>query len=71
MISFKSLLFLFFLHLIRYSQRKINMSHYDYMYFYFPYIYSGFCFIYLCFFVVRCLMTSYDISLPCELYLLS
>ena len=60
------LLFLFFLHLIRYS----HMSHYDYIYFSIPYVSSGFCFIYLCLFVVRCLM-AYDISLLCELHFLS
>ena len=31
---------------------------------------SDFCFMYLCFFVVRCLMV-YDIYLLCELYVLS
>ena len=48
-----------------------NMSHYDYIYiFLFPYISSDFCFMYLCFFVVRCLM-AYDVYLLCELRLSS
>ena len=38
--------------------------------FLFPYIASDFCFMYLCFSVVRCLMV-YDVYLLCELYLLS
>ena len=42
------LLFLFFQHLIKYSQRNANMSYYDYIFFLFPYISSGFCFMYLC-----------------------
>ena len=50
MTSFKMLLFLFFLHLIKYSQRNVNMSHYDYIFF-FLYISSDFSFMYLCFFV--------------------
>ena len=49
--SFKMLLFLFFQHLIKYSQRNVNMSYCDYIFFLFPYISSGFCFMYLCFFV--------------------
>ena len=69
MISFKVLLCLFFLHLIKYSQRNVNMSHYDYIFFLFPDSSSDFCFMYLCFFV-RCLMV-YDVHLFCELYLLS
>ena len=28
------LLFLFFLHLVNYSQRNANMSHYDYIFFF-------------------------------------
>ena len=64
------LLFLFFLHLIKYSQRNVNMSHYDYIFF--------FSFIFLlifplCIFVsllIRYLMV-YDIYLLCELLLLS
>ena len=36
----------------------------------FSYISSDFCFMYLCFFVVRGLMV-YDVYLLCELYLLS
>ena len=47
------LLFLFFLHLIKYSQRNVNMFHYDYIFFLFPFISSDFCFMYLCFFVVK------------------
>ena len=70
MTSFKMLLFLFLLHLIKYSQRNVNMFHYDYIFFLFPYISSDFCFKYLCFFVVRCLMVS-DVYLLPELYLLS
>ena len=57
------LLFLFFLHLIKYSQRDVNMSHY-YIFFLFPYISSDFCFIYLSFFIVKCLMV-YDVSSLC------
>ena len=56
------LLFLFFLHLVKYSQRYVNLSHYGYIFFIFPYISFDFCFMYLCFFVVRCLF--------CELHLL-
>ena len=33
MTSFKMLLFLFFLDLIKYSQRNVNMSHYVYIFF--------------------------------------
>ena len=40
-------LFLSFLHLIKYSQRNVNMSHYDYIYFLFTYISSDFLFMYL------------------------
>ena len=39
-------------------------------FFHFPYISSGFCFMYCHFFIVRCLMV-YDVYLLCELYLLS
>ena len=70
MTSFKMLLFLFFFHLIKYSQKNVSMSHYDYIFFLFPFISSDFCFMYLCFFVVRYLMV-YDVYLLCELYLLS
>ena len=70
MTSFKVLLFLFFLHLIKYSQRNVNMSHYDYVFFLFPYISYDFCFMYLCFFVVRCPVV-YDVNRLCELYPLS
>ena len=45
MTSFKMLL-LFFLHLIKYSQRNVIMSYNDYIFFVFPYI-SYFCFMYL------------------------
>ena len=48
MTSFMVLLFLFFLHLIKYSQRNVNMSHYVYIFFLFPYISSHFCLMYLC-----------------------
>ena len=48
----KMLLF-FFLHLIKYSQRNVNISHYKYIFFLFPHIYSDFCFMYLCFFVIN------------------
>ena len=44
---FKMLLFLFLLHLIKYSQRNVTMPHYDYIFFLFPYISSDFCFMYL------------------------
>ena len=53
MTSFKMLLFLFFLHLIKYSQKNVSMPHYDCIFFLFPYISSDFCFMYLCFFVVK------------------
>ena len=52
MTSFKMLLFLFFLHLIKYSQINVNMSHYDYIYIFIPYVSSDFCFTYPCSFVV-------------------
>ena len=39
-------------------------------FFLFPYISSDFCFMHLCFFVVRCLMV-YDVYLLCEVCLLS
>ena len=44
---FKMLLF-FFLHLIKYSLRNVNVSHYDYIL-----LSSDFCFMYLCFFIVK------------------
>ena len=45
--------------------------HYDYDFFFlFSDIASDFCFMYLCFFVVRCLMV-YDVYLLCELHLSS
>ena len=52
MTSFKMYLILFFLHLIKYSQRNV-ISHYDYIFFLFPYISFDFCCMYLCFFVVK------------------
>ena len=68
MTLFKMLLFL---HLIKYFQRKVNMPHCNYIYiFLFPYISSDFCFMYLCFFVVKHLMIYY-VYLLCKLYLLS
>ena len=67
MTSFKMLLFLLFLYLIKYSQRNVNMSHYNYIFFLFPYIYSDFL-LYLCL-LLRCLMI-YDVY-HCELYLSS
>ena len=36
--SFKMLLFLFFLHLIKEAQRNVTMSHYDYISFFFSLI---------------------------------
>ena len=69
MASFKILLFLFFMHLIKFSQRNVNISHYDYI-FLFPYISFDFCFMYLYFIIISCLMV-YDVYLLCELYLLS
>ena len=53
MTPLKMLLFLFFLHLIKYSQRNVSMSHYDYIFFLFPFISSNFCLICLCFFVFK------------------
>ena len=44
MTSFKVLLCLFFLHLKKYSQRNVNMSHYDSIFLLFPYMSSDFCF---------------------------
>ena len=44
---FKMLLF-FFLLLTKYSLRNVNMSHYDY-----TFLSSDFCFMDLCFFVVK------------------
>ena len=67
MTSFKMLLDLFFMHLIKYFQRNVNIS---IIFFLFPYISPGFCFLCFCFFVVRCLMV-YDVDLLCELYPLS
>ena len=46
------------------------MSHYEYIFFLFPYISSDFYFMHLCFFVVRYPIV-YDIYLLCELYPLS
>ena len=69
-ISFKMLLFLFFLCLIKHSQRNVNMFHYDYVLLFslvFLLIFA------LCIFVsllLRCVMV-YDVYLLCELYLLS
>ena len=57
------LLFLFFLHLTKYSQRNVKLSLY---FFLLPCISSDFC---LCIFVFL-LLGVYDIYL-CELYLLS
>ena len=54
MTSFK--MFLFFLHLIKFSQINVNMSQYDYIYIFIPYVPSDFCFTYPCPFVVRCLI---------------
>ena len=74
MASFQMLLFLLFLHLIKYSQRNVNMSHYDYFFFFFPIFLLNFSFIYLCFFAVMCLMLGVFVvmmSILCELYLLS
>ena len=70
MTSFKMLLFLFFLHLIKYSQRNVNMSHYDYIFFFsliFLLIFTLDIFASL---LLRCLI-FYDIYFLCELYLLS
>ena len=70
MTPFKMLLFLFFLRLIKYSERNVNMSHYDYIFFFsliFLLIFA------LCIFVsllLRCLI-FYDVYFLCELYLLS
>ena len=47
MTSFKMLLFLLFLYLIKYSQKNVDMSHYDYIFSLFPYVSSDFCFMYL------------------------
>ena len=62
--------FLFFLHLIKHSQRNVDVSYGDYIFFLFPYISFDFCFMYLCFFAVRCLII-YDVYLFCDFYLLS
>ena len=64
--TFKMLLFLFFLHLIKYSQRNVNMSHYHYVFFSFPLYFFWF----LLYVSVRHLMV-YDVYLLYELYLLS
>ena len=64
------MLLLFFIHLIKYPQRNVNMSHYDCIFFLFPYISSGFCFMYLCFLLLG-IKWFYDVYLLCELYLLS
>ena len=69
MTSFKMLLFLFFLHLIKYSQRNVNVSHYDNIYIYFSLIFLLIFALYILV-SVRCLM-FYDLYLLCELYLLS
>ena len=61
-------LILFFLHLIKYSQRNVT-CHYDYIFFLFSYMSYDFCCMYLCFFVVK--VSVYDVCLLCELYLLS
>ena len=53
MISFKMLLSLFFSALDKIFSENVNMSHYDYIFFLFLYISSDFCFMYLCFFVVK------------------
>ena len=53
MTSFKMLLFLFFLHLIKYSQKNVSMPHYDCIFFLFPYISSEFSFMYPFFYVVK------------------
>ena len=69
MTSFKMLLFLFFLHLIKYSQRNVNVSYYDNIYIYFSLIFLLIFALYILV-SVRCLM-FYDLYLLCELYLLS
>ena len=61
---------LLFLNLIKYSQRNVNMSHCDYIFFPFPYISYDFCFISFVSLLLKWLVV-YDVSLLCELYLLS
>ena len=70
LLSFQDVFILFSLHLTKYPQRNVNISHYDYIIFLFLYVSSDFCFIYLCFSIVRCLMV-YNVYLLCELYVLS
>ena len=62
MTSFKMLLFLFFLYLIKYSQINVNMSHYDSMFFLFPYICSDFCIMYIYSFVFKVSNTLWCLS---------
>ena len=44
---------LIFMHLIKYSQKNVNMFHYDSIFFLFPYTSFDFCFMYICFFVTK------------------
>ena len=54
MISFKMLLSLFFFSALdKIFSENVNMSHYDYIFFLFLYISSDFCFMHLCFFVIK------------------
>lgn len=67
MISFKMSLFLFSLHLIKYSQRNVKCLTMIIIFSFPLYFFWFLLYIYI---FVRCLMV-YDVSLLCELYLLS
>lgn len=60
--------FLFIFSTLKIVSEILSNSHYDYRYF--SYISSGFCFIYIYFFVVRC-TGVHNVYLLCELYLFS
>ena len=63
------LLFLFFLHLIKYSEKDVNISHY-YIFYSFPFYFFWFLLYVSQFLYVKCLMV-YDVYLLSALYLFS
>ena len=68
MTSLKMLLSLFFLHLIKYSQRNVNKSHYAYIFFFSLIFLLMFA---LCIFVsllLRCLMLYDVLFMNCTFY---
>ena len=66
--SSKMLLFLFYLHLIKYFQKNVNMSHYDNIFF--P-LYFFWFLLYVSLFLCCYVFNGYDVYLLCEWYLFS